>query len=201
VYDYFRGTLASKTPSRAVLEAGGVGYDLRISLATFERLPEPGGEVMLFARLLVREDAHELVGFADETERQVFAVLISVNGVGLNLALSVLSAMPPGELAEAVRNGDVAALKRVKGLGTKKAERIILELRDKVEAFGTTAAAAGTAPPAPAAGPPAELAAHALVALGYRPADAERAVARASSELGSGAEVTDLIRLALTHAK
>ncbi len=200
MYNHVRGILVAKTLSRVVVEAGGVGYDLRVSLATFEKLPEPGEEVTLLARLLVREDAQELVGFAQEIERDVFAVLISVNGVGLNLALSILSAMPPGELAAAVRTENIAALKRVKGLGTKKAERIILELRDKVEAFGS-ASAPGERPPHAQAGSPSELAAQALVALGYRPDDADGAVARAAGELGAQAGVTDLIRLALTHTK
>jgi Holliday junction DNA helicase RuvA len=197
LFNHVRGKLTEKAPSRAVVEAAGVGYELRISLAAFERLPAIGEEVGLLARLLVREDAHELVGFADAVERDVFGVLISVSGVGLNLALSVLSAMRPEELAEAVRTGNVAALKRVKGLGTKKAERIILELRDKVEGF----AGAGT-PAAPAlGGDSAELAVEALVALGYRRPDAEAVVGRAAGQLGSGAEVTEIIRLALTLAK
>jgi holliday junction DNA helicase RuvA len=199
VYNHVRGKLVEKTPSRVVVEAGGVGYDLRISLATFESLPPPGAEVKLPVRLLVREDALELVGFAGALEREVFAVLISVNGVGLNLALSVLSVMPPGELAEAVRNQNLAALKRVKGLGTKKAERIVLELRDKVESFGAAApgAEAQQTPPEGSA----QLAAEALVTLGYKRPDAEAAAQRAINELSPGADVTELIRLALTHAK
>jgi len=199
VYNHVRGKLVEKTPSRAVVEAAGVGYDLRISLATFECLPAPGAETALFVRLLVREDALELVGFADALEREVFTVLISVNGVGLNLALSVLSAMPPGKLAQAVRTEDLAALKRVKGLGTKKAERIVLELRDKVESFAAAAPGA-QAPSTPPQGT-AQLATEALVALGYKRPDAEAAAERATTELGPEADVTEFIRLALTHAK
>jgi Holliday junction DNA helicase RuvA len=197
VFNHVRGKLVEKTPSQAVVETNGVGYRLRISLATFERLPEIGDEVRLLARLLVREDAQELVGFADSQERDVFGVLISVNGVGLNLAMSVLSAMRPDELAAAVRADDLAALKRVKGLGAKKAERIILELRDKVEAFVT----AGGAPAPAVVSGPAELATDALVALGYKRSEAETAARRAAADLGPDAQVTELIRVALTLAK
>jgi Holliday junction DNA helicase RuvA len=201
VYDHLRGTLTHKSPGAAVLEAGGVGYRLRISLATFERLPAAGSECRLLARLIVREDALELAGFADEAERRVFDVLTSVSGVGPSLALAALSALRPAELAEAVRSGNAAALRRIKGLGEKKAERVILELRDKVEYLAaleepsTAPAGAGRAPAGAAAD-----AAEALVALGYRRPEAEEAVARAVREMGRGAAVQEIIRRALTHA-
>jgi len=198
VFHHVRGKLVHKSASSAVVEAGGVGYLLRISLATFERLPEPGGECRLLARLLVRQDAQELVGFADAAERRLFDALLGVNGVGTNLALAVLSAMPPGELAGAVRAGNAAAFRRVKGLGTKKAERIVLELRGRVEELAVAAPGA-PAPGAPAG--PAEDAADALVALGYKRAQAEEAARRAARELGPKAAVADLIRQALTHTK
>lgn len=198
MYHHVSGKLARKSPGAAVVEAGGVGYQIRISLATFERLPEPGAEVRLLTRLMVREDAHELVGFREEAERQVFDALLAVNGVGTNLALAVLSTMAPAELAEAVRTGNVAALRRVKGLGEKKAERLVLELRGRVEELmlGPRGAAAGR-PPAGAS----EDAAGALVALGYRRPEAEAAVRRALAELGPAAAVQELIRQALRHAK
>ncbi len=198
MFDHVRGKLVRKTPAGAVIEAGGVGYFLRISLATFEKLPEPGAECRLLARLLVREDAQELVGFADAAEREVFGALISVNGVGANLALSVLSAMRPAELAEAVRTSNVAALKRVKGLGTKKADRIALELRGKVEEFGAPGSdAAARRLPTEAA----EDAVDALVALGYKRPEAEAAAGRALGELGAGTEAGEIIRRALTHTR
>ena len=198
MFHHVSGKLVRKSPGAAVVEAGGVGYRIRISLATFERLPEPGAEVRLLTRLMVREDAHELVGFREEAERQVFDALLAVNGVGTNLALAVLSTMAPLELAEAIRTGNVAALRRVKGLGEKKAERVVLELRGRVEELelGPRAAAAGR-PPAGAA----EDAVGALVALGYRRPDAEEVVRRALAELGPAAAVQELIRRALRHAR
>lgn len=199
MYHYVRGPLAAKTPGSAVIEAGGVGYHLRVSLSTYERLPAVGSECKLLARLMVREDAHELVGFADEAERQVFDVLLSVSGVGTNLALAVLSGISPEELAEAVRSNNPAALRRVKGLGEKKSERIVLELRGRVEellaARKPAAGAAGTL--SGAAGD----AVGALVALGYSRPEAQEAVERTRRELGAAATVEELIRRALRQSK
>ena len=199
MYHHVRGQLLAKSPGLAVIEAGGVGYRLRISLATFERLPAAGSECRLLTRLMVREDAHELVGFLDEAERQVFDVLLSVSGVGTNLALAVLSGISPEELAEAVRSNNPVALRRVKGLGEKKSERIVLELRGRVEDLLAARRPAASA----AAGPSgaAEDALGALVALGYTRAEAQEAVARARRELGAAAGVEELIRRALRHAK
>jgi Holliday junction DNA helicase RuvA len=199
VFNHVSGKLLEKSPSHAVVEAAGVGYLLRVSLATFERLPSPGQDCRLLTRLLVREDSRQLVGFTDGAEREVFDALISVNGVGANLALAVLSAMRPEELAAAVRAGEAAAFKRVKGLGTKKAERIVLELRGRVEHFGSAPAAAS----AGGAGPlgPGEDAVKALLTLAYKRAEAEAAVKRALTELGPGADTADLIRRALTHTR
>jgi Holliday junction DNA helicase RuvA len=199
VYHHIRGQLLAKSPGSAVIEAGGVGYHLRVSLATFERLPAVGAECRLLARLMVREDAHELVGFLDEAERQVFDVLLSVSGVGTNLALAVLSGISPEELAEAVRSNNPATLRRVKGLGEKKSERIVLELRGRVEDLLAGRRSAASAPTGPAGA--AEDAIGALVALGYTRGEAQEAVARARRELGAAAAVEELIRRALRHAK
>ncbi|MHC4916697.1 MAG: Holliday junction branch migration protein RuvA [Planctomycetota bacterium] len=199
MFNHVSGKLLEKSPSHAVLEAAGVGYLLRISLATYERLPSPESECRLLTRMLVREDSRQLVGFTEEAEREVFDALISVNGVGPNLALAVLSAMRPEELAAAVRADDAAAFRRVKGLGTKKAERIVLELRGRVEQFGAAAAAAGGTGPAPAG--PAGDAVKALLTLAYKRPEAEAAVQRALAELGAGAETAELIRRALTHTR
>jgi Holliday junction DNA helicase RuvA len=197
MYNYLRGQLASKSPGAVVIEAGGVGYGLRISLATFERLPAAGGECRLLTRLLVREDSHELVGFADEAERQLFDALLSVSGVGANLALAVLSTLSPGELAEAVRTDNHATLRRVKGLGQKKSELIVLELRGRIDELCAAGRPAAAALPAG----PAEDAAGALVALGYSRNEAQDAVGRARRELGGSPTVEELIRVALRRAK
>ena len=200
MYQYVRGRLTAKAPGLAIVEAGGVGYGLRISLATYERLPEVGAECRLLSRLMVREDAHELVGFAEEAERQVFDVLLSVSGVGANLALAVLSTLRPAELAEAVRTDNHAVLRRVKGLGQKKSELIILELRGKLDELALDARPASDAGAAFPAGP-AEDAVGALMALGYSRNEAQDAVGRARRELGGPAPVEELIRRALRSGK
>jgi Holliday junction DNA helicase RuvA len=200
MYHHLRGQLTAKSPGTAVIETGGVGYGLRISLATYERLPAVGAECRLLTRLMVREDAHELVGFMDEAERRLFDALISVSGVGANLALAVLSTLSPAELAEAVRTDNHAVLRRVRGLGQKKSELVVLELRGRIEELcreGQPAAAAG----AGALSGPAEDATGALVALGYSRPEAQTAVARARRELGGRPCVEELIRVALRGAK
>ncbi|HOX05864.1 MAG TPA: Holliday junction branch migration protein RuvA [Planctomycetota bacterium] len=200
MYNHLKGQLFSKSPGAAVIEAGGVGYALRVSLATYERLPAAGAECRLLTRLMVREDAHELIGFADEAERRVFDALVSVSGVGANLALAVLSTLSPRELAEAVRTDNHAVLRRVKGLGQKKSELIVLELRGRIEELcreAGPAAAAGAGMPSG----PAEDAVGALVALGYSRNEAQDAVGRARRELGGSPAVEDLIRVALRSAK
>jgi len=198
VFNHLRGRLVEKQPGLAVIEAGGVGYLLHVSLSTYEGLPGPGADCRLLTRLLVREDAQELVGFGEAAEREVFDALLSVSGVGMRLALAVLSAMRPGELVEAVRREDLVTLRRVKGLGAKKAERVILELRGRIDEL---AAAGGPAAPARTPAAAADAAAAALVNLGLSRGEAEAAASAAERELGPGAPLADLIRRALTHAR
>ena len=168
------GRLAEKDPDQVILDVGGVGYLVHIPLSTFYDLPEPEGPVSLWIHTHVREDALALYGFLTEREQALFLMLLGVAGIGPRVALTVLSGMPPGELVEALRKQDVRRLMSVPGVGKKTAERMALELAEKVQRFGRE--------PTPQA--PATVAAEdvisALVNLGYRRGEAERAVEAAS---------------------
>ena len=141
MYEYFQGKLVSLEPTQAVIDCGGVGYLLEITLNTYETLRRAEGDTArLYAHLAVREDAHQLFGFADMAEREMFRILIGVNGVGNQTARMMLSSLTVDELREAVASQDVKKVQRVKGIGAKTAQRIVLELADKVGGLnlGTT---------------------------------------------------------------
>jgi Holliday junction DNA helicase RuvA len=189
-----RGRLASKTPPQLTVDVGGLGYELEAPMSTFYRLPAVGEEVRLLTHLVVREDAHVLYAFATEDERRLFRSLIRVSGVGPKIALALLSGISVAAFAQCVQNEDIAALTRVPGVGRKTAERLIVEMRDRLAA--PPRAAGGAAGPA-AASPEGE-AYDALVALGYRPAEATRLLQAAG---GPGSHSTEeLIRRALQGA-
>jgi Holliday junction DNA helicase RuvA len=188
-----RGRIASKTPPQLTVDVGGLGYELEAPMSTFFHLPAVGEEVRLLTHLVVREDAHVLYAFATEEERRLFRSLIKVSGVGPKIALALLSGISVAAFAECVQREDIAALTRVPGVGRKTAERLIVEMRDRLAAphpGGGTAALA--------AGPSAESEAYdALVALGYRPAEATRLL----KAVGPGTHSTEeLIRRALQGA-
>jgi holliday junction DNA helicase RuvA len=183
---HLRGKLIAKHPNQAIVETGGVGYDVIISVPTFSELPAAGREVALFIHTHVREDAIALFGFLRAEEKQLFEKLISVSGIGPKLAITILSGMPTPEMVSAIRGNEVARLTRIPGIGKKTAERMVLELRDKLEGFGA-------APTAPAATPAEEDVLSALVNLGYQRAAAERAVAVAAKS-GNGATFDALFR-------
>ncbi len=171
-----RGRLVEKHPNRLIVDVGGVGYDVQVPLSTFYDMAEPGGEVALRVHTLVREDAISLFGFGSALEQALFERLISVNGVGPKLALATLSGIEPADLLRAVRTADVARLSSIPGIGKKTAERIVLELKDKLPA--SAPADAGVAAPPPA-DPDADLRTDvlsALVNLGYQRAQAEKAI-------------------------
>jgi Holliday junction DNA helicase RuvA len=168
---HLRGKLLAKHPNQAIVEAGGVGYDVNISVATFSELPGPDAEVALFIHTHVREDALTLFGFLRQQERQLFEKLISVSGIGPRLAITILSGMQADAAVAAIKGNNVAALTRVPGIGKKTAERMVLELRDKLEAFGVAAAPT-------AASPVEEDVLSALVNLGFNRGEAEKALAR-----------------------
>jgi Holliday junction DNA helicase RuvA len=176
-----RGTLLSKHAPSLLVDVGGVGYELEAPMTTFYELPEVGSEVTLHTHLLVREDAQLLYGFASEQERLMFRTLIKVSGVGAKLALALLSGMAAGEFAHTVQHNDIARLTRVPGVGRKTAERLIVEMRDRLPALGLESSEPGmvAAESGPAAaGQPDALkdAISALIALGYKPQEASRMV-------------------------
>ena len=137
--DYIKGTIEEVTPAYVVLDNRGMGYMLNISLTTYEILQRAGrGEVKVYVYEAIREDAHVLYGFAEKRERELFELLISVSGVGTNTARMILSSLPPQELESAIASGNAASLKSVKGVGAKTAQRIIVDLKDKINVVGTS---------------------------------------------------------------
>jgi Holliday junction DNA helicase RuvA len=194
-----RGSIAEKTPSRVIVDVGGVGYDVLVPLSTFYVLGEPGAAVTLRIHTHVREDVIALYGFITQLEQELFERLIAVNGVGPKLALAVLSGIEPAELIRAIRGQDVARLTRIPGIGKKTAERIGLELKDRLPAGPQDAGPVGGA--APAASTAAD---HlrddllsALVNLGYQRPVAEKTVdkvLRAQPEARFEAALKDVLR-------
>lgn len=188
---YLRGKLLSKHPNQAILETAGVGYDVTISVPTFSDLPAIGTEVALHIHTHVREDALALYGFLRPSEKLLFEKLITVSGIGPKLAITILSGMAADEMVGAIRGNDVAKLTRIPGVGRKTAERMVLELRDKLPE--TSAAALATVP---AVSPVEEDVLSALVNLGYQRAAAEKAMGVASKN-AKGASFDTLFREAL----
>src|SRR5207245_5792480 len=188
-----RGRIASKTPPQLTVEVGGLGYELEAPMSTFFHLPAVGEEVRLLTHLVVREDAHVLYAFATEEERRLFRSLIRVSGVGPRIALALLSGISVSAFIQCVRNEDIAALTPVPGIGRKTAERLVVEMRDRITrpeaASGTLAVSAGSSAESEAYG--------ALIALGYRPAEATRLLTSAGPGTHSAEE---LIRRALESA-
>lgn len=187
------GKLAHKAPPHLLLEVGGVGYEVEAPMSTFYGLPAVGEKVRLLTHLVVREDAHVLFAFASAEERALFRNLLKVSGVGPRMALAILSGVTSAAFAQCVREGDAASLTRIPGVGRKTAERLIIEMRDRLGSV--TGEAAGGAPPAAAQGAAGE-AWSALVALGYKPAEATRLLKNA----GEGGGTEELIRRALQSA-
>ena len=188
-----RGKITSKSPPQLTVEVGGLGYELEAPMSTFFHLPPVGQEVRLLTHLVVREDAHVLFAFATDEERRLFRSLIKVSGVGPKIALALLSGISVSAFADCVAREDVSALTRVPGVGRKTAERLIVEMRDRLSAPDT---AAGMPAPGTATTPESE-AYGALVALGYRPAEATRLL----KAVGPGTHSTEeLIRRALQGA-
>ena len=168
-----RGKLLAKHPNQVVVETGGVGYEVNISVPTFSELPASGSEVALHIHTHVREEVIALYGFLRPAEKQLFEKLMTVSGIGAKLAITILSGMAADEMSGAIRGNDVARLTRIPGIGKKTAERMVLELRDKLPAAGTSAP---TMPPLNAT---EEDVLSALVNLGYQRAAAEKALASA----------------------
>lgn len=194
-----RGILIEKQPPYLLLDVSGVGYELQAPMTTFYRLPALGAEVILHTHLSITENLHQLFGFADQRDRSLFRTLIKVNGVGPKLAVAILSGMESDDIARCVRDNNIKALTKVPGIGTKTAERLVIELRDRLKNWDL---------------PQSDLLAHseiqqiagsndmyaeaesALIALGYKPVEAAKMIAAASKQKPE-AKSEELIRLAL----
>ncbi len=181
-----RGKLLEKHPPQIVVDVHGVGYELDVPMTTFYQLPATGAEVTLYTHLVVREDAHQLYGFATEAERRVFRQLLKISGIGARTALSVLSGLSVADLRAAISSQDTGRLTKIPGIGKKTAERLLLELRDKLDAMSISSATAT------GDGRAGDIT-NALLALGYN----DREVNWAIKQLPAGLNVSDGIRQAL----
>ncbi|CAM3190193.1 MULTISPECIES: Holliday junction branch migration protein RuvA [Sphingomonas] len=194
---HLKGRLDSTGIDHAVIDVGGVGYLVGASARTLSAIGPVGEAAMLHTEMLVSEDSIRLVGFASADERDWFRLLTGVQGVGSRVALAILSALEPADLMRAIASGDKAMVARANGVGPKLAQRIVMELKDKVGGIALAIGqGGGIAPPAGAGAD----AVSALLNLGFRPAEASAAVASAEEELGAGASLDALVRLALRKA-
>lgn len=180
-----RGQLLEVVGRTALIEAAGVAYELEVSAQALQALPEAGGEATLHSHFLVRDDAQQLYGFASRAERDLFRALLRIGGVGPKLALAVISAMPLGELVLAAVAGDASRLVQVPGVGRKTAQRMLVDLKDRLAELDIEAD--GTAPAA--VGEQAAEAERALAALGYKPAEVRRALAEVPDEAASPEQI------------
>jgi len=196
---FLRGILVHKAPPFLVMDVQGVGYEVEAPMTTFYDLPAINEEIKLHTHLVVREDAHILFGFSAEAERTLFRTLIKVNGVGPKLALTILSGQSAEEFHRCIQDNDTQALVRLPGVGKKTAERLVIEMRDRLpdlaDSAATSTSKTGAATPAP--GNPKQEAVSALCSLGYKPLDAGKMVQNISTE---GKSCEDIIRLALQGA-
>jgi len=190
---FLKGVLLAKHPPSLLLDVGGVGYEVEAPMSTFYALPDVGSRAELYTHLVVREDAHTLFGFASQAERQLFRDLLKVSGIGARMALAILSGSSVEGFARCIQAGDVASLTRIPGIGKKTAERLVVEMRDRLERSPLPTGAAG----APGAASASDEAQDALVALGYKPAEAQRLIRSVSAE---GKSTEEVIRAALQAA-
>ena len=196
---FLRGILVYKAPPFLVLDVQGVGYEVEAPMTTFYDLPAINQEIKLHTHLVVREDAHILFGFSNEPDRALFRTLIKVNGVGPKLALTILSGQSAEEFHRCIHDNDTLALVRLPGVGKKTAERLVVEMRDKLPELDglATAGTDKTGTTKPSVGNPKQEAVSALCSLGYKPLDASKMVQNVSAE---GKTCEDIIRQALQGA-
>src|SRR5690349_12132516 len=194
---FLKGKLVEALPTQAIVDVHGVGYEVLIPLSSFDKLPAPGGDVLLLTHLAIREDAHVLYGFMTAGERDLFRMLTNnVSGIGPKTALNVLSGMNATAFRGAVANGDVKALSQISGVGRKTAERIVVELRDKIGAAGAWEAASAQRALSPA-DQKINDAVLALLALGFKQIEAHDSVRKAVETLGPQAALEELVRACL----
>jgi Holliday junction DNA helicase RuvA len=197
VITFLAGTLVEVLPTQVIVDVQGVGYEVLIPLSSYDKLPQAGQSVKLLTHLAIREDAHVLYGFMSAQERELFRLLINtVSGIGPKIALNILSGMNVVAFRGAVANGDVKALSQVSGVGKKTAERIVVELRDKVGAAGAWEASSAQRALSPA-DQKLNDAVLALIALGFKQVEAHDAVRAAAEKLGPEAGPDDLVRASL----
>lgn len=194
---YIKGILAEKEPTRVVVEAAGVGYELTIPLSTFDRLPRTGAEVKLLAFHSVREDDEALFGFATEAEKAMFAKLTSVSGVGPKIAIAILSGSSIGELSLAIASGNAKRISSIKGVGKKTAEKICIELKDKVNAIEALASSGREGSGGAASSPALHDAILALSALGFNEETANKMVSGVIAAHPDAKDVETIVREAL----
>lgn len=192
---FLHGKLAEASPTHIIIDCHGVGYSVYIPVSSFGKLPAAGNEVKLltYHHVNAQDGTQQLFGFATPEERDMFLLLISISGIGPKLGCNILSSASVTGLRNAIATGDTKTLSSLRGIGKKTAERLVLELRDKV-------GAGAEAIPAPPSDPKVADAVAALVSLGYKPADAQKAVSAAAQSLGDGAVVEELVRAALRSA-
>ncbi len=199
MYHYLIGKISEKTPTAAILDVNGIGYEVRVSLSTFSSLPNLGETVKLFTHFVVREDAQLLYGFATEEEREAFRLLISISGIGPKLAITLLSGVTLPELKRAIQEKNVPVLTAISGIGQKTAERVIIELKDKI---GKAEISAGKEliHDASVSDQMVEDSVSALVSLGYTKQKAKDAIQKTlKALLGKKPSVEEIIRAALKH--
>jgi Holliday junction DNA helicase RuvA len=194
---FLRGKLVDALPTQVTVDVNGTGYEVLIPLSSYDKLPQSGHPLEILTHLVVREDAHTLYGFMTVAERELFRLLINtVSGIGPKIALNVLSGMSAVAFRGAVANNDVKALSQVSGVGRKTAERIVVELRDKIGAAGAWEASSAQRALSPA-DQKVNDAVLALVALGFKQIEAHDSVRKAQASLGSEASIEDLVRACL----
>ena len=194
-----RGTLLEKQPPYLLLDVNGVGYELQAPMTTFYRLPAIGSEIILYTHVSITENLHQLFGFFDQRDRTLFRTLIKVSSVGPKLAIAILSGMEADEIARCVRENNVAALTKVPGIGTKTAERLVIELRDRLKNWNlpqNDLLSSGDAQKVTSNNDIYTEAESALISLGYKPTEAAKMIASASKQKPD-AKSEELIRLAL----
>jgi Holliday junction DNA helicase RuvA len=194
-----KGILAEKRAPQVLIDCNGVGYEADVSMTTYYQLPETGEPISIWTHLLVKEDSHSLIGFTTEQERKLFRQLIRVNGVGPKMALTILSGINEREFALCVTQDDVTTLTRLPGVGKKTAERLIIEMRDKVEGLmeATQVSMGSVDSPVSTARSSKSEALEALQTLGYRPVDAENMVRQAEKDADEDMSASALIKKAL----
>ena len=199
MYHYLNGKIAEKTPTAVILDVNGIGYEVRVSLSTFSSLPNLGETVKLFTHFIVREDLQALYGFATEEEKEAFKLLISISGIGPKLAITLLSGVTLPELKRAIQEKNIPVLTAISGIGQKTAERVIIELKDKI---GKAEVSAGKEliHDAGVSDQMVEDSVSALVSLGYTKQKAKEAIQKTlKAMLGKKPSVEEIIRAALKH--